>query len=321
MIGTSVAYHLAQAGWDDVLLLEQGTLSGGTTWHAAGLVGPLRASESGTRLVQYSAELYARLEEETGLATGYNNVGGVVVARTEERMVQLRRTAANATAYDMECALLTPGRGAREVAGDGGRRPARRALAPGRRQGQPDRPDHGAGQGRPHRAAPGSRRRCGCSASTSRTGRPAAGSPRCAPTQGDVEAEVVVNCAGQWAKALADQVGVTVPLHSAEHFYVVTDDDRGRAPGPADHARPGRLDLLQGGGRRPGGGRLRAGGQAVAVAGHDPAPVRVPAPRGGLGALLDPDGRGAAADPRARRHRHPEVLQRARSRSPPTTSS
>ena len=71
VIGTSVAYHLTKLGWTDVLLLEQGALSGGTTWHAAGLVGPLRASESGTRLVQYSAELYARLEEETGQATGY----------------------------------------------------------------------------------------------------------------------------------------------------------------------------------------------------------------------------------------------------------
>ncbi len=108
VIGTSVAYHLAKEGWTDVLLLEQGTLSCGTTWHAAGLVGPLRASESGTRLVQYSAELYASLEAETGQATGYRNVGGVILARTEDRMVQLRRTAANAAAYDMDCELLTP---------------------------------------------------------------------------------------------------------------------------------------------------------------------------------------------------------------------
>ncbi len=121
---------------------------------------------------------------------------------------------------------------------------------------------------------------------------------------------MVVNCAGQWAKALADQVGVTVPLHSAEHFYVVTDQIEGVAPGPADPARPRRLDLLQGGGRRPGGRRLRARGEAVAVAGHDPAPVRVPAARRGLGALLDADGRGGAPDPGARRDRDPQVLQR-----------
>jgi 4-methylaminobutanoate oxidase (formaldehyde-forming) len=103
VIGCSVAYHLTKLGWTDVLLLEQGRLSGGTTWHAAGLVGPLRATESGTRLVQYSAELYAGLEAETGLATGYRNVGGVIVARTEDRMTQLRRTAANAVAYDLDC--------------------------------------------------------------------------------------------------------------------------------------------------------------------------------------------------------------------------
>src|SRR5690349_23204094 len=110
VIGTSVAYHLTRLGWDDVLLLEQGHLSGGTTWHAAGLVGPLRATENGTRLVQYSAELYASLEAETGQATGYRNVGGLVVARTEDRMVQLRRTASNAVAYDMECEVVSPER-------------------------------------------------------------------------------------------------------------------------------------------------------------------------------------------------------------------
>ena len=94
VIGASVAYHLAQLGWTDVLLLEQGQLSCGTTWHAAGLVGQLRASESGTRLVQYSAQLYSELEDETGLATGFKRCGGVTVARTSDRMIQLQRTAA-----------------------------------------------------------------------------------------------------------------------------------------------------------------------------------------------------------------------------------
>src|SRR6188472_133240 len=93
VIGCSVAYHLTKLGWTDVVLLEQGRLSGGTTWHAAGLVGPLRATEAGTRL-----------------ATGYRNVGGVIVARTEDRMTQLRRTAANAVAYELECEVVTPER-------------------------------------------------------------------------------------------------------------------------------------------------------------------------------------------------------------------
>ena len=108
VIGCSTAYHLAKLGWTDVVLLEQGTLSCGTTWHAAGLVGLLRASESGTRLAQYSAELYAGLEAETGLSTGYRQCGGLIVARTEDRMVQLRRTAATAAAFDLDCAMLTP---------------------------------------------------------------------------------------------------------------------------------------------------------------------------------------------------------------------
>ena len=96
VIGTSVAYHLAALGWTDMLLLEQGQLSCGTTWHAAGLVGQLRASEASTRLVQYSTALYERLEAETGQATGFRRCGGVTVARTPDRMTTLRRTAATA---------------------------------------------------------------------------------------------------------------------------------------------------------------------------------------------------------------------------------
>src|SRR5882757_1871578 len=108
VIGTSVAYHLTKLGHTDVVLLEQGQLSSGTTWHAAGLVGQLRASEGGTRLVQYSTELYSALEAETGLTAGYKQCGGVTVARTDDRMIQLRRTAANAAAFDLDCELLTP---------------------------------------------------------------------------------------------------------------------------------------------------------------------------------------------------------------------
>src|SRR5580765_347058 len=108
VIGASVAYHLTEAGWTDVLLLEQGQLSCGTTWHAAGLVGQLRATESGTRLVQYSTGLYERLEAETGLGTGFRRCGGVTVARTQDRLTQLRRTAATAEAFGLDCELVTP---------------------------------------------------------------------------------------------------------------------------------------------------------------------------------------------------------------------
>src|SRR5881392_3836901 len=86
IMGCSTAYHLNKLGWKDVVLLEQGRLSGGTTWHAAGLVGQLRTHPSMTRLIRYSTELYASLEAETGQATGWKRCGSNTVARTPERM-------------------------------------------------------------------------------------------------------------------------------------------------------------------------------------------------------------------------------------------
>jgi len=225
VIGASVAYHLTRMGRTDVLLLEQGRLSGGTTWHAAGLVGQLRASESGTRLVQYSTELYARLEEETGLSAGYKRCGGVTVARTPERMTQLRRTAATAAAYDLECDLLTPEQalerypvmavddlvGAIWLPGDGKANPTdlTQALAKGARM-------RGARVVEQVRVT-GVRVERGRATGVWHDG-------------GLVEAEVVVNCAGQWARQVGDLAGVAVPLHSAEHFYVVTEPFAGVHP-------------------------------------------------------------------------------------------
>lgn len=225
VVGTSVAYHLAGLGWTDVLLLEQGRLSSGTTWHAAGLVGQLRASESGTRLVQYSTRLYADLEAEVGLSTGYKRCGGVTVARTEDRMTQLRRTAASADAYGLECTLLSPGEakerwpvmqvddlvGAIWLPGDATANPTdlTQALAKGARQ-------RGARIVEKVRVLDVLVE--GGAVTGVRT------------DAGDVETEVVVNCAGQWAAQVGAMADVTVPLHSAEHFYVVTEPFAGVRP-------------------------------------------------------------------------------------------
>lgn len=222
VIGASVAYHLAHLGETDVLVLEQGTLSCGTTWHAAGLVGQLRASEAGTRLVRYSTELYARLEAETGLATGYRVCGGLTVARTPERMVQLRRTVANAAAFDLDCELLTPEQaaarypllrtddlvGAIWLQGDGRADPAdlTQALARGARTLGVRIAERVRVTGL-RLEERGDRRRV----------------TAVETDHGTVECEVVVNAAGQWAPLVGAMAGVHVPLHSAEHFYVVTD--------------------------------------------------------------------------------------------------
>ena len=225
VIGTSVAYHLTKLGLTDVVLLEQGQLSSGTTWHAAGLVGQLRASESATRLVQYSTQLYAELEEETGLSAGYKQCGGVTVARSEDRMIQLRRTAANAAAFNMECELLSPEQalehypvmrvddlvGAIWLPADGKANPTDLtfALAKGARI-------RGTRVVEKTRAT-------GILTQDGRT-------TGVRTDKGDIEAEIVVNCAGQWAKQVGAMAGVNVPLHSAEHFYVVTEDIDGVHP-------------------------------------------------------------------------------------------
>jgi heterotetrameric sarcosine oxidase gamma subunit len=225
VIGTSVAYHLTKLGSTDVVLLEQGQLSSGTTWHAAGLVGQLRASESLTRLVQYSTQLYADLENETGLSAGYKRCGGVTVARTEDRMTQLRRTAASAEAFGMECELLTPTEalghypvmriddlvGAIWLPGDGKANPTDLTFA----------------------LAKGARMRGAVVIEKIRVLDVLTADGRVTGVRtdaGDIEAEIVVNCAGQWAKQVGAMAGANVPLHSAEHFYVVSEDIVGVHP-------------------------------------------------------------------------------------------
>lgn len=108
VVGCSVAYHLTKLGWQDVVLLERKQLTSGTTWHAAGLIGQLRASSNMTKLARYSADLYLGLEEETGVATGMRQVGSVSVALTDERLEELYRNAAMARAFGVPVEELSP---------------------------------------------------------------------------------------------------------------------------------------------------------------------------------------------------------------------
>jgi 4-methylaminobutanoate oxidase (formaldehyde-forming) len=218
VIGASVAYHLTKLGLSDVVLVEQGQLSCGTTWHASGLLGQLRATEAATRLVQYSAALYRSLEEETGLATGYKGVGGITIARSPDRVTQLQRTAATAEAFGLDCELVDPHEAQAhfpllDLAG---------VLAalwlPG--DAVVNATDVTASMAR------GARSRGAQVFEQTRvteivTERGAA--VGVITDKGAIAAEVVVNCGGQWAKAIGELCGVSVPLHSAEHFYVVTE--------------------------------------------------------------------------------------------------
>jgi heterotetrameric sarcosine oxidase gamma subunit len=230
IIGCSTAYHLAKLGWRDIVLLERGQLSCGTTWHAAGLVGQLRSQESMTRLIRYSTRLYSELEAETGLATGWKNCGSLSVARTPERLTQLKRTAASARAYGVACDLISPREagalwplmrtedltGAVWLPGDGKANPTdlTQSLARGARNG-------GARIIEKTRVT-GIETEDGAVRAVTWQHKSGA--------EGRIACEIIVNCAGQWAKAVGQLCGVTVPLHSAEHFYLVTEEIEGVHP-------------------------------------------------------------------------------------------
>ena len=218
IVGCSIAYHLVKLGWSDVLLLERKQLTCGTTWHAAGLVGQLRATANLTRLAQYTTDLYAGLEAETGQATGFKQNGSISVATTEERFEELKRGASMARTFGLEVELKSPTEikqmypllnSDRIVGGvflpkDGQTNPIDTAVAlsKGAR----------AGGGRVLEGVKvtGILRENGrvCGVST---------------TEGDVKAEFVVLAAGMWSREIGREAGVTIPLHACEHFYILTD--------------------------------------------------------------------------------------------------
>src|SRR4051794_37323888 len=207
VIGTSVAYHLARLG-EDVLLLERDRLTSGTTWHAAGLMVTFGStSETSTEMRKYTRDLYARLESETGLSTGFKPVGFIEVATEPDRLEEYRRV----SAFNRLCGVDVQEISAAEVgsmfplartddvlagfyvAEDGRGNPVdvTMSLAKGARQA-------------------GARIAEGVPVLDVLTERGAVTGVHTAA--GDVECEVVVNCAGMWARQLAARNGVAVPL-------------------------------------------------------------------------------------------------------------
>jgi 4-methylaminobutanoate oxidase (formaldehyde-forming) len=220
--GCSVAYHLSKLGWSDVVLLERKQLTSGTTWHAAGLIGQLRASQNMTRLAKYSADLYVKLEAETGIATGMRQNGSITVALTEERKEEIYRQASLARAFNVDVREITPSevkelyphlnvsdvKAAVHLPLDGQCDPANiaMALAKGARQ-------NGATivEGVKVTSVP------------KRDGRVTGVVCEQNGESFTIETENVVNCAGMWGRELARQSGVSLPLHACEHFYIVTE--------------------------------------------------------------------------------------------------
>jgi sarcosine dehydrogenase len=222
IIGCSTAYHLAQLGEKDVIVLERAQLTSGSTWHAAGLVGQLRTSANVTQLLKHSVDLYNRLEKETGLATGWKMNGGLRLACNAERMVEIQRQATTAHSFGLEMHLLSPKEaqdlwpvmdisdlhGAAFLPTDGQANPAdiAQSLAKGARMGGV-------------KFLEGVR----VTGFVLENGRVTGVETE----QGCIVCEKVVNCAGQWAREVGALAGVNVPLVSIQHQYVLTEPIKG----------------------------------------------------------------------------------------------
>jgi 4-methylaminobutanoate oxidase (formaldehyde-forming) len=217
--GASVAYHLAKLGWTDVVLLERKQFACGTSWHAAGLVGTMRASESHARLCEYSMRLIGELEEETQQSTGFRQVGSLSIAHSEARFEELKRVAAMNNAFGVtrvdivtvdEIRSIYPLLetqdllGGSWVAQDGHASPVDvvAAFIKGARQ-------RGV--------------RCLEGVKVLDIHRNNGRVRGVATDQGDIEAEFVVNAAGLWSRELGRLAGVNVPLHACEHYYAHTE--------------------------------------------------------------------------------------------------
>ena len=275
IVGCSAAYHLAKSGCRDVLLVEKGELTSGSTWHAAGLVGQLRSSRNVTRMLKHSVELYESLEAETGQATGWKQAGGLRLACSKERMQELRKGATTARSFGLEMHMLSPQEaldlfpimspkdivGAAFLPTDGYADPSSvtRALAKGARDG-------GVSIERGVRVEEfriKDRRVVGVRTS-----------------QGDIEAETVLLAAGMWSRQLGALAGVNVPLIPVMHQYMVTDKIPGSPADLPSMRDPDKLVYY----------KEEAGALAMGGYEHDPIPWAVEGIPGDFGQqLLEPD--------------------------------
>ena len=223
VIGCSVAYHLSKLGWSDVVLLERKQLTSGTTWHAAGLIGQLRASANMTKLAKYTQELYFDLEKETGVSTGFKRVGSISVALTNERMEELKRSAAMARAFGVDVEEISPREiqkryphinlervvGGVFLGKDGQGDPANIALALAKGARQLGAKIHERVTVK--KVFKNQNKVTGLEWIDQNGGR------------GHIACEEIVNCAGMWGHSVGKMLGANIPLHACEHFYIVTE--------------------------------------------------------------------------------------------------
>ncbi len=218
IVGCSTAYHLARDHKADVVVLEQGRITSGTTWHAAGLVGQLRSSASITRVLKYSVDLYKNLQAETGLETGWKMTGCLRLATCEDRWTEYKRLATTAKSFGLEMHLVSPAEvkamwplmetsdlvGASWLPSDGQASPSdiTQSLAKGARKHRV----------KFHEGV----RVLGFDMAEGRI-------KAVKTNKGKIICEKVVNCAGVWARQVGAMAGITVPLQAVKHQYIITE--------------------------------------------------------------------------------------------------
>ncbi|MDO9217189.1 MAG: FAD-binding oxidoreductase, partial [Lacisediminimonas sp.] len=231
IVGCSIAYHLTKLGITDVLLLERRQLTCGTTWHAAGLIGQLRANRQMTELAKYTSELLYELERETGQATGFKQNGSISLALNPERMEELKRGASMAKNFGLDVQVIGPSDikklwpllNCDDVVGG--------VFLPGDGQANPTDITQAYAKGARSRGAK-IRENMKVEKILVENGR-AVGVQT---AEGVIRANTVVLAAGMWSRELAAPIGVSIPLHAAEHFYIVTESISGL---------PGNLPVLR----------------------------------------------------------------------------
>jgi 4-methylaminobutanoate oxidase (formaldehyde-forming) len=218
IVGCSTAYHLTKMGWKDVVLIDKGELTSGSTWHAAGLVGQLRSERNITRMLQYSVSLYEQLEAETGFATGWKKSGCLHLASTKERMFELKKGATTARSFGLEMNIITPQEaydlcpiisldgiiGAAYMPTDGEADPSgiTQALAQGARS-------RGAKIYRNNLVT-------GFEFDQNRV-------TTVKTKDGDIKCEYLVNCTGMWGYQVGEMLGINTPVVPFMHQYAITN--------------------------------------------------------------------------------------------------
>jgi len=241
-VGLSVAYHLGCRGADNVLLLERHQLTSGTSWHAAGIVGPLRATPNMTQLAMYAQECFKSLEIKTGLSTGYKRTGGYWLAHKAERMDELNRIASIGNHFGLHCEVMSTQQladklpflsldnhaGGISVEEDGNVNPVDLCMAYAKAAR-----DSGVQI----------RENCEVTEICTDSGRVTG----VRLNDGTViEAGAVALCAGAWSKPLAEHAGLALPIQAVEHMYVVTEPLNSSSDKPVPEPFPVIRDLDNG---------------------------------------------------------------------------